>query len=389
MRLGVAVAVAVAWVLIFWASAGAEERKLNVLLGVAEEYNDNIFFSFEDKIDDFITTVSGGLKAGLKNERGNIDLSGRLDSLYYNDNDELDDVDQFYTGSVGYALTDRLKVLLDADFSRDSRPDRDINLTGLVLGTAIREKQQYGIASDFALTDISRAGLSYRYNQEEFDKSELTDFHYHQAGLRFSHRLDKHFLNTTGRLNLNFATYDYTETKTDYYGATIGVQKEVTELWRLLVDLGVRYTDSEFETIEGERTNEDWGAVEVIEFSYHGEYLATSISFSHDIGTAGGRQGSVQRTSVVFIASYALARDWQIGLSAGYFINLADEGGLAVSEIDEETANLRPWLRFLLTDWLALEASYTHSRLDDNVANDTAYRNLYLLELGVDYPVLE
>ena len=45
-----------------WSSldAAADKRELDVFLGAREEYNDNIFFEFDDPVDDFITTLSGG-----------------------------------------------------------------------------------------------------------------------------------------------------------------------------------------------------------------------------------------------------------------------------------------------------------------------------------------
>ena len=38
-------------------------------LAVREEYNDNIFFSYSDTIDDFITTVSAGLELTERTEQ--------------------------------------------------------------------------------------------------------------------------------------------------------------------------------------------------------------------------------------------------------------------------------------------------------------------------------
>ncbi len=40
----------------------ADKRELDVFLGARGEYNDNIFFTADDTVSDFITTLSGGLK---------------------------------------------------------------------------------------------------------------------------------------------------------------------------------------------------------------------------------------------------------------------------------------------------------------------------------------
>lgn len=387
-RRGLVLAVVV--VMGLWvAPAGADQRKLVLSLGAGERYNDNIFFSRDDEIDDYITLLSAGLEFINRTERLDVSLSGRAINQDYADNDDLDGLDQDYKGRIGYRLAPHLRATLDGSFSRDTQPDRDIEVTGMVLGTATRDTQQYGLGFQYDLTDITSAVLSYQYQDRDYEGSRYSDYNYHQAGLGFTHRLDKHINNTTGRLNFNYAHYDYTATQLDYYGATIGFLHRLTELWHLQIDAGARYVESEFRFSGGKLTNEGWGGVGKLEFGYQGQYGATRLTVSHDVGASSGLDGTVERSSGVLDLSYRFAEKVRAGISSGYYRNIADSGELALNDTDEDTVNLRPYLRAGLTDTLFLEASYTYSQIEDNIDDTTRERSLYLLKLGWDYPLVE
>ena len=118
--------------------AAADRRELDVFLGAREEYNDNIFFDSDDPVDDFITTISGGLKFLNQTERTDLYLSAIVDRLIYSDDKDLDATDQYYNGRFGYEFTPRFGATVDAAYSKDSRPDRDVAVSDLMLSTVPR-----------------------------------------------------------------------------------------------------------------------------------------------------------------------------------------------------------------------------------------------------------
>ena len=97
---------------VFWAGgqALADKRELDVFLGARGEYNDNIFFTADDTISDFITTLSGGLKFLNQTERTDLFLSGIVERLLYSDEKDLDNWDQYYKGRFGYKFTERFRA---------------------------------------------------------------------------------------------------------------------------------------------------------------------------------------------------------------------------------------------------------------------------------------
>lgn len=199
----------------FGAKAFADGDKLIVSLGLEEEYNDNIFFDYTDEIDDYITTLSPGIEFERENERTSASLKGLFNILMYSDNSELDDVDQLYTAKVSHKLTERLSLSGNGLYTRDSRSDRDVEETGLVLGTDIRKKHRYGAGVGYVVSEKSNVGLNYNYNREYFNQndSDNTDYHSHDVNLLLRYDLSYWFPLTTGRINTGYRRYYYPDSK--------------------------------------------------------------------------------------------------------------------------------------------------------------------------------
>ena len=390
------VGLVVCLILLSGTQAAADRRELDVFLGAKQEYNDNIFFSYDDTVDDFITTVSGGLKFLNQTERTDLYLSAILERLIYADETDLDATDQYYKGRFGYDFTSRLGATVDAAYSKDSRPDRDVAASGLILSTVPRQIQNYGGAVDYEVSEITVSNLFYRYTRQDFEPRQFDtsfpDYRAHRAGLGFAHRLDRYLSNTTGRLNFGYNrfTYPETDTETQVYIATVGLAYELTEKWLLLLDIGPDYYDSQLNVFGVRFDDSGWGGTGTLKISYTGEVTGSSLTVFHGIEPASGRDGSAQRTSAVLNAFYRFAERGRTGFATGYYVNKADSGQLALLPLDERTFNIRPWLRFdIIFDKLYLEASYTYSYVRDRIRDRNTDRNLVWLQLGMDWPILE
>ena len=75
-----------------------------------QEYNSNIFFDPSDEKDDFITRVKPGLELLERTERIDLRLAGFVIPYFYWDNDNLNSIDQDYSGRVDYKLTPLFSV---------------------------------------------------------------------------------------------------------------------------------------------------------------------------------------------------------------------------------------------------------------------------------------
>ena len=105
------------------------------------------------KIHDFISTTSGGLQLLANTEKLNVDFTGRVDQLFYRDNPNFNSTDQFYKASLSYSVSPKLSLSLRGEYDRDSRPDRELFTSGLVLNALRREVSSEGFTGNYALTD--------------------------------------------------------------------------------------------------------------------------------------------------------------------------------------------------------------------------------------------
>jgi len=363
---------------------------LNITPFVAlrQEYNDNIFFTDTDETDDFIATISPGLELTNRTERLDTRLSAQINNLIYYDNTELNSVDQDYTGRLRYRMTPRMDVSAEAGYTRDSRSDRDIEETGLVLSTATRHRQHYSLSGQYMPSEKTAATVSYAYDQDDFDDSEFNDSRSHSTNLGFTHNISYLVPQTLGRMNLGYARYDFPDSIVDNYTWTIGASRDFTEILSLLVDFGIRHTRSETEA-DSIKDDEKWGGVGQVALSYRGELTDGSLSFFQDVRAASGTTSATERTALVFEIGRRFTEKLRGNLSAGYYLNNSEGDDLAVEEIDEKTLRCQTRARYEFTKEIALEASYTFTTIRDKEEHTTTNRNLVFMRAVFQYPLLE
>ena len=154
------------------------------------EYNDNIFYSEEDRVDDFITTITPGLELVNRTEKVDLNLLARLNVLRYVDTTELNNIDQNYSGRLRYSPDPKWTLSGGAGYLEDSRPDRDLEITGLVIGPVIRKRQNYLGGLEHIFSEKTKASLFYIYEREDYDNPEFADLKAHNASLGFIHDLE-------------------------------------------------------------------------------------------------------------------------------------------------------------------------------------------------------
>ena len=396
------------WLLIFSAcllclaqpgSAKAQGFNLVPNIALREEYNSNIFFSVQDQTSDFITTVSPGLDIVDRTERLDLALSGRLDGLYYADNSALDAVDQYYNGRLGYKITERLGVLSDAGYVKDSRPDRDILETGLVQSAQPRERSFFSLGGDYRTGENTSDSLFYRYERSDYADEQLADSRIHTVDFQHTWDARRIFEETVGHLDLGYANADFRTSRVESVSATIGAAWQASEMLRLKLDLGGRYTVTDFITVEAvppgnqliarSETIRDLSGVGKATVEYRGLFSYANLVFLHDIREARGRGGTVSRTELNGWAGYRLSERFRLTLSAGYFLNKSEQGTVTIVEVDEQTLRIRPGLRYEFTHDLSVEAAYNYTRIKDNIDRTTATQNVVFGQIYWRWPLFD
>lgn len=363
--------------------AGTE---LITAVSVKEEYNDNILFATDGEVDDFITTISPEITLLQRTERLSANLSARIDGVIYAENDDLDGIDQRYEGRLGYQITPRFKTDFSARYIMDSRADRDIEESGLVLGTDTRRRQAYSISGTYALTEITSTSVSYAYEQDKFDESRQNDYKLHTASVGLSRHLGALFKSTQGRTNFSYTNIDYTTATVENYVWTIGIQRELSEVYSLLINIGPRYTRTEFDD-STTPANEVWGATGQAMLTYKGEYARITVNLSHDVKPASGRSGSTEQSAFTFNLAYNFTDKFSGSVFAGYYLNKSEQSEFSASSIDENTIRIKPRLRYDFTETLATEVLYGYSLIQDEKVDTERTQNVFFLRFLFQYPL--
>ena len=378
--------------------AAADYFNLVPYVELRGEFNDNIFFSVEDRVDDFITTISPGLDIVEKTERLDASFTGRLDGIIYADNNELNAVDQHFLGHLGYQFTERLGMLADARYIKDSRPDRDIAETGLVQSAEPRTRRNFMLGSDYLTSENTSNSLTYQYEASDYEDREFSDSKIHALNFRHTWNARRFFKETVGRLNLGYVRADFETSEVSSFSGTIGASWNYTELLSVLFDLGVRYAETDFIVLEivppnqvvtRLETTRQFSGVGSATLVFKGEYTNGNIKLLHDIREARGRGGTTVRTEATGWMRRRFSEKFSITFSAGYYKNKSDQGTVALVDLNEQTFRIRPGLRYDFSDDIFLEAFYKLTYVKDNIDNTSATQNMVFGQIHWQWPIFE
>ncbi len=393
-----------ALVMMLPAGALADDFQLIPSLTVRGEYNDNIFGSADGEEEDFITTVSPSLELIERTQRLDLRAAAKVSPFFYADNSDWNDIDQNYKGNLGYRISELTGIHANAGYDVSNRPDRDLETTGLVYSNNRRDQQDYGLGFDHALSEKTAMGFSCRYLQETWDDvdSDRQDLDMYSTALQFTHDLSQWWHSTIGRLNFGFARYEYDASDIDYYFTTIGFQHGFSETVNLIVDLGARYTKSDYSRAQLVFTSpsslemrmvgtsdEDFGGVGKAILEMQGELTRGSLRISHDVASAGSSGSTVQRSEAVLNLRRRLAERSALSIAAGYYKNKADRDEFSYDETDEDTLFFRTGIRWEIYEKCILEAGYSFSDTDDRVDDENTRRNLVYLQVSIGVPLFE
>jgi hypothetical protein len=389
-------------VLLFCKIARADDFQIIPSLSARQEYNDNIFLSEADTIDDFITTLSGGLEVIERTERLDSSLSARVARFFYADNTELNEIDQFYRGRINYRMTPKLDFGGNAAYIVDHRPDRDVAVSGLPLGSERRSRLDVAGNLGYRVSEITAASMSYELHREDFNGRKFTDFETRSAVVGVTQDLSAWLEATVGRSSFGYQHYDSDTSEVDSLVCRLGGLHRFSERLNLDVELGARYTDSTFDTIDLvlvppdsdsiqptiiQESKTGFGGLGQINLDYNWERTFGRFAVGHDIQPASGTVGVANRTALTFTLHHRPSYNMNIGLFAGFFRNRADADQFSANEIDLFSITIRPTFRWKLDDNFTLEGGYMLSYLDNKADDTKTHRNFVFLQIACGIPL--
>ncbi|MCM2357009.1 MAG: outer membrane beta-barrel protein [Geobacteraceae bacterium] len=376
---------------LFSGEARGERYDLIPSLAVKEEYNDNIFFSSSAPDRAFVTTLSPRVELAAKDERLEATLVAGVDEIIYRDRGgSVSALNQKYRGRTSYLLDPRLKFELNAAYTIDHRPDRNLEKDGIVINAVGRDYQNYSAAAYYALAEKSSANFSYLYQQEDFNGLELSNNRIHGAGAGYVHDLRAYLPAMNGRANFNFTRYEFTSSMADNYSATLGLGWSISETWEVSADAGGRYTDAEFD-VESDSTmtresNSGLGWVARAAVSVRGEKDKGTLTYNRDVTVASSRSGTTESDKVDLDYRHSFSPDFSASLALGYQASRSMGSSL---RIDEEYLRFNAGLQYQINRNMAVDTSYSYLTAKYRQSGTTADRNSILVSLTVRYPFLD
>ena len=381
---------AIALAILLPLSAYGYEFRLVPSLAAREEYNSNLFFTNQDQLDTWRTTVTPGLEAAGKTERLDAALSGNVSQLWYSADSGLDDWNFDAKGRIAYRFTPVFRVSGTGQYGKSSIPDRFFETTGVVVGAIASYRQYYTALAEYSPSEKALASLSYAFERLDYPDRPLQGGDTHAAGLGFSYNLSRFARETKARLDLGFGRGLYEGLTVNNYKLTVGVSRSVHELWSAQVNVGGRYTTSQFDILGVRQETNDTGWVGDASLVYTGEFTNASFTFSSNIAPAYSSSGAVLRTAAVLNLSRRLLHELSGTFAAGYYWNRADAGQFSYRNVDDQSARLRPGLQWKATKDIVLDAAYQYSWYDNKVAGGgKAVQNVFYAGVNLSHPFFE
>lgn len=388
--------------------AAADPERLELLFGLRQEYNDNIFFDAENPESDFITTGIFAVDLGYETERLQAHAVGRWEGYSYLDNSRLDDVDQDYRLGLDYRFTPKLKGGVSGAYIRDYRRDRQAEVTGVVFENEERVRYEAETSWEYLLTEITALTLSATYWNDDYERDpsfrdEFRDLEAYGGTLGLSRALRVFNRPTYGRVNAGYFHYEYETSETDYYYLNLGFSSEISETYTLLLDVGPRYTESEypvarlvpapipgfFFVVQETETSSDWGGSGRLSLAYEGEKTRWEAALSQEITASSGQNQTVERTEARFDWRHWFTREWRGMLHLRYFINQSDRDTVGVNDVDEDVFVAHPQMLYRFNQDWSLRGSYRYTWEKDRENDTTTERNQVMVELVYNLPIWE
>jgi len=385
-------------------------------LAVNEQYNNNILLvtNAGNVMNDFITILSPGLDMTDRTARLDSMLSLRLDELYYARNNDLNATNQSYGGSVRYASTPLLDISADASYAKNSNPSLGIgtpsgnqkngaesppaSTQNLHFVSAPIQRVTSSASMAYRMTEMTSFSAIYRFTWDSYSEPQYRDkTNEVAAGLVID--LGKYLPRVSGRLNTGYMQFVLPEFTSDTDWGTIGFSYDISEFWHILVDAGLRRTETDTSVnlpvltppavinVVQQLEQTERGSTGQASLKYQREYTDAELAFHQDIALtylASGRQAPAVRRAYSFTARQQITGELSALLTAMY------DTYTVANAITQRSIDISPLIRYELVQWrgerdLTLEASYDHMQIDYPVSG-RVHRDLVFIRLSLRFP---
>jgi hypothetical protein len=359
------------------------ETNISPSLGLMQEYNDNIFFTRENKVDDSITRVIPAIRLNYATELLNLSGLALWDSYFYWDNNDLNYTIQNYVLDGKYRLTERWDISGNAGYLKDTTLDSELEDTGVVGIRQDRERIDAGAETTYAVSERSSLGLGYDYRKINYQRPSSVDNELNRFRLTYNRRL----ANQIDVFSL-FPEFTYgTSDQWDAYNYTLNFRwtHQFDPTLRSSFRIGPRFTQIDYKDERDDKNN--WGGVLEAWIEKRGEVTVGRLNLSNRLQTrSNGEIVIVSR--LLGDLDHRLTERLGIGFNGGlYYTRPIKE--LEPKEGDTWYYLLQPSLFYRLTENYLLRLLYSFDQeIQPDFDNQRRNRQRIWLRLDFDFPRL-
>jgi hypothetical protein len=362
-------------------------------LSLRETYDDNVFLR---GVDDFEHRISPEVTLGARSETAEAEADIALDISDYQENNELDSVDEYYRLSTSLLPTSTLRLGLYGSYIRDYT-FRSALEEGIVAERSRRKTATVQPSLNIAVTDRNTIDLLYGYNNTQYNFQDYPDYAYHYFNVGWYHALANE--RTTAILEVGGSRADFDLEIKDGtqqgLSGVVGFDHALTETLQVALKGGVRYTESKYPTekcvtslgplcLETKTVKDKDTDITYLFFGnlvWNLERLRMSAEASRDVvPSLYGEEISRDRISAT--VRYRITENLSCRLH-GRYARSETEGRIRKQK--SKTFFVRPSLGYRFGEHVGLMFAYDFTRSDNEITDRIRHRNRVYLELRVDW----
>jgi hypothetical protein len=360
----------------------AADSTVTPKISVGAGFDDNIFFSSQDKVDSSVLTVSPGIDLDYRTLLSSLKLTADLDFVNYLDESDLNRTNQYYRLSGDHRIKERWTTSGNLNFYRDTTLNTYLQETGRAFDRIERDFLEAGGRVRYDLTLLSGVIAEYRFQTAKYDSDRYSDWDQHRADLYYSQQLKNQVDTISVGPSFYHRSNDFNDV--DSFALNVGWARDWSTITRSNASIGARYTNVK----RDDGTEDDnWGVRANIDITALGLVSRTTFRYFHELRTTvEGDDVNVDNFHLIYRRS--ITERFGAGLEGRlvFSYKLLDR---QTDINDERYYWLEPNLYYQLTRHFDLSLRYRYQNnveFRDN-GDITRERNLIWLQLSYALPI--
>lgn len=362
----------------------AAEFTVTPSASVGTKYSDNIDFTAKNKKGDFYNIYSPSVQLQKRDERGEFNIKGAVNSFTYMERTEYDSIDHEIWANATHSLNSVLSLNAFCQQKIDNQSDRAIASSGLISTHSEREQNQKSLGLDWLVSEKTTLGSRAIFGDMQYGDHKYTDNTSKTYTFDIKSNLSKYSPETIGLLSFSHSKYDYDLSQNNYYTTiTLGFRKDLNEKFSFTTIAGPSLFETKYKSIQLQES-QDWGTAVNCSLDVKLEKSDINISFANEIAPDSFNNTSVNRMTLKGTYLTAFSSKTRGGVAASYYRNeTAENDKLSNSSDNNNTINITPKFIYQITDDISLEAVYNLSRVDEKSDNsENREQNSVFLQLS-------